>query len=287
MKLSKFMFWITTILSVIFFFIGSIIYFLISFLLDTDVYNSSYYILKFTMDISLSIFSGTIVSAITLFFQYFLEKQKLKEDILNESMKIRSLFYEFDFKLVDAVSYNTFCEINNFSSEISEKSCKDLYDLYIKERIGDHNTDLIKRIKVYKNILNYDFSYLSNLFNELYCFSDIIYVKRLFFEENFVSVLYEFSGMLREYDDFFNNCISNCYTDYTYIENVLEKIERKILKNYNPTIYQKYTKIGKLLEPILKLIASKLYRKGIYYSDREKIFIIKRIDYMLDKIYRL
>ena len=61
--------------------------------------------------------------------------------------------------------------------------------------------------------------------------------------------------MLREYDDFFNNCISNCYTDYTYIENVLEKIERKILKNYNPTIYQKYTKIGKLLEPILKLIA--------------------------------
>ena len=78
MKLSKFMFWITTILSVIFFFIGSIIYFLISFLLDTDVYNSSYYILKFTMDISLSIFSGTIVSAITLFFQYFLEKQKLK-----------------------------------------------------------------------------------------------------------------------------------------------------------------------------------------------------------------
>ena len=135
MKLSKFMFWITTILSVIFFFIGSIIYFLISFLLDTDVYNSSYYILKFTMDISLSIFSGTIVSAITLFFQYFLEKQKLKEDILNESMKIRSLFYEFDFKLVDAVSYNTFCEINNFSSEMSEKSCKDLYDLYIKNHI--------------------------------------------------------------------------------------------------------------------------------------------------------
>lgn len=286
MAISKLTFKISIILSIISIILGCIMNSFINFITDTDTYNNLYDIFNIIKDISFSILSGTLVSSIIAFSQYFFEKNKLKNSINEENIKILKLILSSTSSInTKVLSYADFCKENNFSSDLSEFSRQFYYSRYKTIREHEIETSIDENFKKYRDILNYDLSYLNNMIKELYCFSDIILIKRNYFKTNYINMLYKIVNQVKKHEYYIEKCTSKYYIDYEFMSNILKVINYEVLTIKVEPIVEVYTTFGSILNRLKTFYVKvlKCISKKTYYLDGkiERPNIKTRIEHMI------
>src|SRR5574344_2586790 len=128
MKINKYMFYISGVLSVVLLVISSILNF-------KFVDN---YIISFVVNIFLNIFAGAIILFVTSLTSYFIYRRNLLRDIMNECLKYSNLFSKLEYFIPRKYNENDFKNI-----EIKDK--KEFINQY-KNNIQKDNQEMLERI---------------------------------------------------------------------------------------------------------------------------------------------
>lgn len=218
MRLSKRIFWISVVISLITIFS--------SIFIEFNIEKNN--IITFIVSILENIFAGTIVLTITSLFEYFSLKRDALEDILLEVNNMRNLFYKLD--------YFNYREYVNFEDYLN----------YYKEK--DKFIEITKRYKISKN------KYLSN---QKKSFETIINQYIFIAEMNFNSFWNKYKNIDFIFDlkNKKRNKIYNDFFKYVYYDKI-EKIREKAVhfKEYNNSKNGNYIVDKEFLEELQKEI---------------------------------
>lgn len=218
MRLSKRIFWISVVISLITIFS--------SIFIEFNIEKNN--IITFIVSILENIFAGTIVLTITSLFEYFSLKRDALEDILLEVNNMRNLFYKLD--------YFNYREYVNFEDYLN----------YYKEK--DKFIEITKRYKISKN------KYLSN---QKKSFETIINQYIFIAEMNFNSFWNKYKNIDFIFDlkNKKRNKIYNDFFKYVYYDKI-EKIREKAVhfKEYNNSKNGNYIVNKEFLEELQKEI---------------------------------
>lgn len=150
MKINKYMFYISGVLSVVLLVISSILNF-------KFVDN---YIISFVVNILLNVFAGAIILFVTSLTSYSIYRRNLLRDIMNECLKYSNLFSKLEYFIPK--KYN-----ENDLKNIKIKDKKDFINQY-KNNIQKDNKEMLERIiRQYVSISEISTRELWNMYDDL------------------------------------------------------------------------------------------------------------------------
>ena len=218
MKINKYMFYISGVLSVVLLVISSILNF-------KFVDN---YIISFVVNIFLNVFAGAIILFITSLTNYFIYRRNLLRDIMNECLKYSNLFSKSEYFIPRKYNEKDFKNI-----EIKDK--KDFINQY-KNNIQKDNQEMLERIiRQYVNISEISTRELWNMYDDLNFIFDFKSKKRKKYWNLIFNYIYSNIKEIKSSSYHFKIYLSANHGNYEVNAEYLCKLQDKIFfkKQFN------------------------------------------------------
>lgn len=232
MKINKYMFYISGVLSVVLLVISSILNF-------KFVDN---YIISFVVNILLNVFAGAIILFITSLTSYFIYRRNLLRDIMNECLKYSNLFSKLEYFIPRKYNENDFKNI-----EIKDK--KEFINQY-KNNIQKDNQEMLERIiRQYVTISEISTRELWNMYDDLNFLFDFKSKKRKKYWNLIFNYIYSNINEIKNSSYHFEIYLSATHGNYEVNTEYLYKLQDKIFfkKQFN---YNEEKKVKDLISHI-------------------------------------
>lgn len=217
MKLSKKIFWISLLISII----------TIAISIYIEFFSEKNQHLVFVSNIVQNVFAGTSVLTITTLYEYWSLKKEIFDEIIEEANIIRDRFAKIQY--YNDKDFESFEDYLNFYKEKYDiKHIEKIYNMSKKRYMKEQNESFEKIINQYIDIAEINFNSFWNKYKKIDFLFDFKHHKEKIYNNFFKYIYYDKIDKIREKAFHFKEYQNSKNGNYTINKQFLSELQREI-----------------------------------------------------------